>query len=285
MFISEVFRSKQGPVFSFEIFPPKREYPIETIYNTIEELVTLNPDFVSVTYGAAGGTKDRTVEIAGFIKNKWGKPPLAHLTCMGASEEAVLKILDDLASLGVKNILALRGDPPKEGPIHEGAFKYARDLVRFTKEEKPGAFCIGGAAYPEGHVEAPSMACDLLNLKKKVDEGVSFLITQLFFDNELFLSFRDVARSLGINIPITAGIMPVLNAKQISRMVSLCGASIPTALAHLIARYERDPEGLYEAGIEYAIKQIKGLIKEGADGIHLYTMNKPEVARRIMAEL
>lgn len=129
------------------------------------------------------------------------------------------------------------------------------------------------------------MACDMLNLKKKVDEGVSFLITQLFFDNELFLSFRDVARSLGINIPITAGIMPVLNAKQISRMVSLCGASIPTALAHLIARYERDPEGLYEAGIEYAIKQIKGLIKEGADGIHLYTMNKPEVAKRIMAEL
>jgi len=285
MFISEIFRSKKGPVFSFEIFPPKREYPIESIYETIEELITLDPDFVSVTYGAAGGTKDRTVEIAGYIKNRWGKPPLAHLTCIGAHQEDILRMLDELSSLEVKNVLALRGDPPKDGPSEGGDFKYAKDLVHFIRKQRPGDFCIAGAAYPEGHVEAPSMACDLINLKKKVEEGVSFLITQLFFDNELFLSFRDVARSLGINIPITAGIMPVLNAKQISRMVSLCGASIPSPLAHLIARYERDPEGLHEAGLEYAINQIKGLISEGADGIHLYTMNKPEVAKRIMAEL
>lgn len=285
MFISEIFSSKKGPVFSFEIFPPKREYPIESIYETIEELVTLDPDFVSVTYGAAGGTKDRTVEIAGYIKKRWGKPPLAHLTCIGAHREDILRILDELSALEVKNVLALRGDPPKDGPAEGGDFKYAKDLVHFIREQRPGGFCVAGAAYPEGHVEAPSMACDLINLKKKVDEGVSFLITQLFFDNELFLSFRDVARSLGIGIPITAGIMPVLNAKQISRMVSLCGASIPSALAHLIARYERDPKGLHEAGLEYAINQIKGLVREGVDGIHLYTMNKPEVAKRIMAEL
>lgn len=270
---------KKGTVFSFEIFPPKKTAPIEIIYDTLEELKDLNPDFISVTYGAGGsGNSVSTCEIAQTIKEKYGIEPAAHLPCINYTKDEITAILKDFEEHGIENILALRGDinpdiPPKK------EFKYASELVEFIKTK--GEFDIAGACYPEGHVDTPDMVQDVLNLKKKVDAGASHLISQLFFDNQYFYSFVEKTKIAGIDVPIEAGIMPVTNKKSIERMVSMCGASLPPKFAKMMQKYENNPEALRDAGIAYAIDQIVDLVSNGVDGIHLYTMNNAYVARRI----
>lgn len=270
---------ERGTVFSFEIFPPKKTSPIETVYNTLEKLGDLNPDFISVTYGAAGSTnKVSTCEIASAIKNKYGVVPAAHLPCINYTKEEILQILDEFKASGIENILALRGDinpdiPPKKD------FRYASELIEFIKAN--GDFDIAGACYPEGHIECDNIIDDIHNLKKKVDAGAEHLISQLFFDNSCFYSFLEKIRIAGINVPVEAGIMPVVNKNQIERMVSLCGASLPSKFTKMMQRYEHSPEAIRDAGIAYAIDQIVDLVSNGVDGIHIYTMNNPYVARRI----
>lgn len=270
---------EKGTVFSFEIFPPKKTAPVEIIYNTLEELKDLKPDFISVTYGAGGsGNNVSTCEIAHTIKEKYGIEPAAHLPCINYTKDEITAILKDFEQHGIENILALRGDinpdiPPKK------EFKYASELVEFIKSK--GDFDIAGACYPEGHVDTPDMVQDVLNLKKKVDAGASHLISQLFFDNQFFYSFVEKAKIAGIDVPIEAGIMPVTNKKSIERMVSMCGASLPPKFAKMMQKYENNPEALRDAGIAYAIDQIVDLVSNGVDGIHLYTMNNAYVARRI----
>ncbi|HHY04228.1 MAG TPA: methylenetetrahydrofolate reductase [NAD(P)H] [Thermoanaerobacterales bacterium] len=282
MLIKDIFLSKT-PVISFEIFPPKREYPIETVYETIESLNKLKPDFISVTYGAGGSSRDRTVEIASTIKNKYGIEALAHLTCLSSSKEDIQTILMELRQNQVENILALRGDIPSEGLKGEPYFNFAKELVSFIKSE--GGFCIGAAAYPEGHVECASLDKDIQYLQEKVQCGVDFLITQLFFDNKRFYEYKDKLVQKGINVPVMAGIMPVLNKNQIKKMVSLSGASLPNNIIRILDKYEHSPEALREAGIAYATEQIIDLLSWGADGIHIYTMNKPDVADTILNNL
>lgn len=270
---------EKGTVFSFEIFPPKKTAPVEIIYNTLEELKDLKPDFISVTYGAGGsGNSVPTCEIAHTIKEKYGIEPAAHLPCINYTKDEITAILKDFEQHGIENILALRGDinpdiPPKK------EFKYASELVEFIKTK--GDFDIAGACYPEGHIDTPDMVQDVLNLKKKVDAGASHLISQLFFDNQYFYSFVEKAKIAGINVPIEAGIMPVTNKNSIERIVSMCGASLPPKFAKMMQKYENNPEALRDAGIAYAIDQIVDLVSNGVDGIHLYTMNNAYVARRI----
>ncbi|MCI5905669.1 MAG: methylenetetrahydrofolate reductase [NAD(P)H] [Oscillospiraceae bacterium] len=278
MKISSLF-GKGKTVFSFEVFPPKNTTPIETIYSTLDELKELSPDFISVTYGARGTSADTTTcDIASYIQNKLGITSAAHLTCVYSTKELVLTRLAQLKERNVENILALRGDINPEMPrLHD--FEYASDLTRFIKEN--GDFHVSGACYPECHIEAVDMVEDIHNLKLKVEAGAEHLMSQLFFDNDAFYSFYEKARIAGINVPIEAGIMPVVNAKQIQRMVSMCGASLPAKFAKTMQRYENNPEALRDAGIAYAVDQIVDLISNGVEGIHLYTMNNPYVAKKI----
>ncbi len=278
MNITELFRQKPV-VFSFEIFPPKRDSSIDTIWSTLAQMEGLGPDFISVTYGAGGGGgKSYTAQIAGAIQKKYGITPLAHLTCIGSTRAEVEESLQELREEGVENILALRGDKiPGVEPKTD--FLHASDLIAFIREQ--GGFSVSGACYPEVHTEAPDPITDIRNLKKKVDAGAGHLVSQLFFDNGAFYSFVERARIAGITVPIEAGIMPVVNARQILRMVSLCGASLPPKFTRMISRFEQNPTALRDAGIAYAIDQIVDLIAQGVEGIHLYTMNDPDVARRI----
>lgn len=285
MFIRDLFR-KKGPVISFEVFPPKTDAPIAGVYRTIEALKDLSPGFISVTYGAGGTSRDRTVEIASRIRNGYGIEALAHLTCRAHTPQEIDEICEDLLDEGVQNILALRGDPqPGEGEKRETSFSYACDLVRYLRRNHFGNFCIGAAAYPEGHIECQDPSKDLDFLKAKVDAGAEFLITQLFFDNDLFYRFRDEACRRGIDVPIVAGIFPVLNAGQVQKIVSLCGVSLPPRFTRIVARYANSPAALAEAGVAYATDQIIDLLTAGVDGIHLYTMNRPETTRRIMGNI
>ncbi len=277
MKISQLFKDRT--VFSFEVFPPKKTSPIDTIYNTLDELKDLHPDFISVTYGAGGNTADSsTCDIASLIKNKFGIEPLAHLTCVSSSKADIDSILANFKQNNIENILALRGDINPEMPPKQD-FKYASELVSYIRGI--GGFDVSGACYPEVHIEAKSMVEDILNLKKKIDAGAEHLISQLFFDNNAFYSFAEKARIAGINVPIEAGIMPVVNKRQIERMVSLCGASFPSKFSKIIQKYENNAEALRDAGIAYAVDQIVDLVSNGVDGIHLYTMNNPYIARKI----
>ena len=266
-------------VLSFEVFPPKKTTPIETVYSTLNELKELSPDFISVTYGAGGNAADTTTcDVAAYIKNELGIPSAAHLTCVYSTKESVLTRLEQLRERGVENILALRGDVNPEIPrLHD--FEYASDLTRFVKEN--GDFHVSGARYPECHLESASLAEDIKNLKIKIEAGAEHLMSQLFFDNSTFHRFREMADIAGIDVPIEAGIMPVTNKKQIERMVSMCGASLPPKFVKTMQKYENNPEALRDAGIAYAVDQIVDLISSGVDGIHLYTMNNPYVARKI----
>lgn len=279
MKIKQMF--EKGTVFSFEIFPPKKTSPIETIYNTLDELSGLNPDFISVTFGAGGSSNNnKSIEIAQKIKEDLKIESAVHLPCINYTKAEIENILRELEDHGIENILALRGDinpdiPPKTD------FRYASELVTFIKEKSGDKFDISGGCYPEGHVETDNLVTDVLNLKKKVDAGAEHLISQLFFDNELYYSFIERTQIAGIHVPIEAGIMPVTNKAQIERMVSMCGASLPPKFTKMIQRYEFDKEALRDAGIAYAINQIVDLVSNGVDGIHLYTMNNPYVARRI----
>ncbi len=270
---------KNKAVLSFEVFPPKKESPIESVYGKLEEICALAPDFVSVTYGAGGsGGHSRTCEIASRIKNTYGVESMAHLTCVGSNKKLIDFMLGDFQAHGIENILALRGDLAPGAALSDD-FHYASDLAAYIKEK--GGFDICGACYPEVHQEATDEVEDVLNLRKKVDAGATHLISQLFFDNSVFYSFLQRARIAGVNVPIEAGIMPVTNKKQIERMVSMCGASLPSKFAKVMQRYENNPEALRDAGIAYATEQIVDLLANGADGIHLYTMNNPYVATKI----
>lgn len=278
MKINELFNTKEL-VFSFEIFPPKVTSPISTVYNTLEELKDLKPDFISVTYGAGGSlTDNRTTELSSLVKEKYGVESVAHLTCISSTKEEIDIILDDLKMKGVENILALRGDIPV-GQDPKGEFNYAYELISHIKNR--GDFNILGACYPEGHVKGRDFKEDMLHLKLKEEMGATQFISQLFFDNSYFYNMLEQKEKLGIKSPIQAGIMPVVNKNQIERIASLCGSHIPEKFIKIMNRYEHDKDALREAGIAYAVEQIVDLVSSGVDGIHLYTMNNPYVARRI----
>ena len=270
-------------VFSCEVFPPKKTSPVDSIYRTLDGLKEIHPDFISVTFGAGGSQVNQTTrEIASIIQNQYQIPAMAHLTCVAAGREDVDNLLAGLKADGVENVLALRGDvnpsvPPKTD------FAHASDLVSYIRATSD--FGVSAACYPEGHLESPDLVSDIRYLKAKVDAGAQHLVSQLFFDNEDFFRFLERCRIAGITVPIEAGIMPVLSASSIQRMVSLCGASLPRKLTRLLGRYGDHPEALREAGIAYAIDQISDLIAGGVDGIHLYTMNNPDVARQIAGSL
>ena len=270
-------------VFSCEVFPPKRDMPVDSIYTTLDGLQDIRPDFISVTFGAGGSQVNQTThEIASIIQNRYHIPAMAHLTCVAAGRAEVDRLLAQLKGDGVENVLALRGDvnpdiPPKTD------FAHASDLVAYIHAR--GDFGVSAACYPEGHLESPDLVSDIRHLKEKVDAGAQHLVSQLFFDNEDFFRFLERARIAGINVPIEAGIMPVLSQNSIRRMVSMCGASMPRKLTRILAKYGDHPEALREAGIAYAIDQISDLIAGGVDGIHLYTMNNPDVARQIAGSI
>ena len=278
MKISDIIK-KGKTAFTFEIFPPKKTGSIDSIYSTLDGLHGLKPDFISVTYGAGGNAADtKTVDIANIIRTNYATEAAIHLTCLYNSKADVDNIIGQLKEKNIQNILALRGDVnPDAAPKQD--FKHASDLIKYLKEK--GDFYVMGACYPEGHLEAASLDEDIDNLKKKVDAGADHLLSQLFFDNEIFYDYMDKIRAKGINVPVEAGIMPVVNAKQIQRMVTMCGASLPAKFTRIMARYENHPEALKDAGIAYAIDQIIDLAAQGVDGIHLYTMNQPDVAKRI----
>lgn len=278
MKINELFQKKK-PVISFEIFPPKRDTTIKNIDRTLEILSSLKPDFISVTFGAGGSTTNNlTFQIADQIKNKYHIEPLVHLTCINHTKDEINKILTKLQELGIENILALRGDRNPDTEPKED-FTYAADLVRFIKSDP--YFSVSGACYPEGHIEAPDMVTDIRNLKKKVESGAEHLVSQLFFDNNLFYKYRENLKIAGIDVPVEAGIMPVVNKAQIERMVSLCGASLPDKFRRIMTKYEDKKEALFDAGMVYAVNQIVDLLANDVDGIHIYTMNNPVVAERI----
>jgi len=271
------------PSLSFEFFPPKDDIGFWDLYKTIESLKPLAPTYVSVTYGAGGGTRRKTIDLVARIKKDIGIEPMAHLTCVGADRTEIARVLDELKANNIDNVLALRGDPPqgesKFTPV-EGGFRFAGELVTFIRERHHD-FCLGGACYPEGHPEAPSREIDLENLKKKVDAGVDFLITQLFFDNADFLAFRERAHRAGIHLPILAGIMPILSVKQVKRFTQMCGATIPKDLLRRIESVEDDPEAVRQIGMYHAAEQCRGLLKENVAGIHFYTLNRSTATRAI----
>lgn len=279
MNIQRLFESKKV-VYSLEVFPPKKTNSIDTIYNTLYGLRGLKPDFISVTYGAGGSDtqKNKTCEIASLIKSEYQIEPVSHLTCVGSTKQDIIEFLDRLKASGVQNILALRGDiTPDHGVID---FEHASDLAAFIKKYDD-SFNISGACYPECHCDASNIDEDIENLKKKVDAGVTHLVTQLFFDNNSFYTFMDKVEKAGIRVPIEAGIMPVINKAQIERTVSMCGASFPVKFSKMINKYANDPVALKDAGIAFATEQIIDLINNDVRGIHLYTMNNVDTATRI----
>lgn len=282
MKIKEIFKNKR-PVIAFEIFPPKADVPIETIYDRLDQFEALKPDYISVTYGAGGSQKGRTLEIAARIKNTHHIESMAHFTCIGHTKEEIDSMLQSMHELGLENILALRGDPPAGNPdfdLSRSSYHYAYELIRQIRQNND--FCVAAAAYVEGHADSKRLKDDIIHLKEKVDTGVDFLITQLFFDNRLFYDFIDKSRSIGINCPVTAGIMPIFRADQIKSITAKSNCSIPAKLVVMMDKYQDSPEDLRKAGIEYAIMQIRDLIDNGVEGIHLYTMNRPKSTAEII---
>ncbi len=274
------------PAFSFEFFPPKDADGVERLFQTISELRAYEPTYVSVTYGAMGSTRGLTVELVRRIKQEVGIEAMAHLTCVGSTREQIGEVLAELHNGGIENVLPLRGDPPKgqESFVRvPGGFAYASELVSFIRESRP-ELCLAGACYPEKHPESPSPEVDLECLKRKVDAGVSFLITQLFFDNDDYFRFVERARGVGIHCPIVAGIMPITNVQQVKRFTQMCGARIPEAL---LARLEAgaDEATVRAIGVEHATQQCAGLLAGGAPGIHFYTLNRSTATREILDNL
>ncbi len=284
MKIKDIFKKKKS-VISFEIFPPNKHHNLDSIYETIDGLTKFTPDFISVTYGAGGTTRGKTVDIASHIKEKHAIESLAHLTCVGATRGEINSIIKSYNKKGIENVLSLRGDIPSGSVPTDylgGDFTYASDLTEYLKAN--GDFTVAGAYYPETHFESNDLK-DLFNLKKKVDAGTDFLISQLFFDNEILYRFKEKTDKLDINVPFQAGIIPVTNAKQIKRITELSHCSLPPKFKRILDKYEHKPESLKEAGIAYAIEQIIDLISWGIDGIHLYTMNKVDTTEKIMKSI
>lgn len=274
--------AQDKPVLSFEVFPPKEEAAFEPVEAAAFEIAKLSPAFMSVTYGAGGGTSKYTVEIAADLKEKFGVTSLAHLTCVASSREHVHRVVERLKEHEICNIMALRGDIPKDGVIHHD-YKYASELIAELKTL--GDFCIGGACYPEGHVESATKAEDILHLKEKVNAGCDFLTTQMFFDNDLLYNFLYQIRDKGITVPVVAGIMPVTNAKQMKRILSMSGAYIPAKFRAIVDKFGDNPAAMRQAGVAYATDQIVDLIANGVNAIHVYSMNKPDVAAQIKSSL
>lgn len=284
MKINDILSSKKVSI-SFEVFPPKKQDAFDSVKNATIELSSLKPDFISVTYGAGGSTQANTAEIASIIEQN-NTTALAHLTCVRSSLKQITSIIDDLKSKNISNVLALRGDLPKDATDGENLFPsgffHASDLVSILKKE---GFCIGGACYPEGHPESLNRDADIENLKHKINEGVDFLTTQMFFDNDMLYSFLYRLQSAGIHVPVIAGIMPITNANQVRRMIDLSNAFIPRKLLAICDRFRNDNDAMKQAGIAYATDQIIDLISNGVRGIHIYTMNKPEIAKAILSNI
>lgn len=283
--ISELFRRRE-PVFSFEFFPPRNDEGMAALYRTVQELAALRPSFVSVTYGAGGSTRDRTLDLVGRIKNEIGIEAMAHLTCVAATAAEIDAVLVRLEERGIENVLALRGDPPAGESAFQatsGGFRHASELVRFIKEHHD--FCVGGACYPEGHVECPDKEQDLRNLTQKTAAGAEFLVTQLFFDNIDYFDFLKRARALGIDRPVVPGIMPITSFSQVKRFTSMCGARIPRQLLKRLEGAAHDAEAVVQIGVEHATAQCRGLLEGGAPGIHFYTLNRSPATMEIFANL
>ena len=286
MKIKELF-DRGNPVFSFEFFPPKDEAGITTLMDTVKNLQDLHPSFVSVTYGAGGSTRRKTIEITKRIKKELSIEAMSHLTCVGHGRDEISAILDEIEAAGIENIMTLRGDPPKGETNfvpHPDGFRYANELVTFIRSRKP-AFCLGVAGYPEGHPEATSREADLTNLKRKVDAGADFIVTQLFFDTHDYFDLIDRAQALGIRLPVVPGIMPVTDVAQIKRFTQMCGAKIPPTLLAELETADGNKEAVVEIGIRYSTAQCESLIKNGAPGIHFYTLNKSISTRTILSNL
>jgi len=283
--ICQLLQQKE-PIFSFEFFPPKTDEGERKLFETIENLQQLSPSFVSVTYGAGGSTRDKTVGWVSRIKNDLGIEAMAHLTCVGSSQEELLGILNRFKENKIENVLALRGDPPKgetHFQAHPNGFLYANQLAEFIKDRFD--FCLGGATFPEGHPDSPSMESDISFLKTKIKSGMDFLITQLFFDNRYYFDFIRRASEAGIETPIIPGIMPITNVAQVERFTSMCGATIPQDLRKNLHKVETNPQAVLELGIQYATLQCKELLDQGAPGIHFYTLNRSPATRAIFENL
>ncbi len=283
MKISEIL-AKERVTLSFEVFPPKQDTNYESVEKAAFGVAELKPDYMSVTYGAGGSTRSNTVSIASGIQKKFGIDTIAHLTCVGARKDDIHKVLDEMKAAGIENILALRGDKPKDfvgDPFVD--YHYASELVEEIKSY--GDFCVGGACYPEGHVDAVNKKEDILNLKKKVDAGCEFLTTQMFFDNNIFFNFLYRIREKGITVPVIPGIMPITRGTQVATAVKLSGTNVPERFRNLVDHFGDNPAAMQQAGIAYATDQIIDLVANGIRHIHVYSMNKPEVAKGIMDNL
>ena len=277
MKVSQVYNTKRS--LSFEIFPPKKDAELNNIDETLEVLAELKPDFISVTFGAGGSSNcNRTIELAKKIKYEYNIEPVVHLTCLHYDRNEIDEFARVLKGEGIENILALRGDPNPNACAKDD-FKHSSDLISYLRNRND--FCFLGACYPEYHPESPSTVSEIKSLKKKVDAGAEVLLSQLFFDNDIFYRFHEECEIAGIDVPVIPGVMPVINAAQIRRMVSLCNASFPERFRRVIARYEDNKEALFDAGMSYALSQVIDLLASDIEGIHLYTMNNPLVARRI----
>ncbi len=274
--------ARQRPAFSFEFFPPKTDEGFVQLFHTLQALEPLRPAFVSVTFGAGGSTRAKTVELVKRIRSEIGLETMAHLTCVGLTQREIADILDDLQTGGIENVLALRGDPPKgedQFVATAGGFSHADELVEFIHSR--WSFSVGAACYPEKHPEAPDAQSDLDALKRKIDAGADFLVSQLFFENNLFYNFRERAHQAGIRVPILAGIMPILNRKQVQRFAQMCRVLLPAELGRWIEAVEDDEEAVRHIGAFHATRQCLGLLEQGVDGIHFYTLNRSTATRAI----
>jgi methylenetetrahydrofolate reductase (NADPH) len=286
MRIDEILARDDRPVFSFEFFPPKTPEGEKNLFEAIAALRRLEPDYVSVTYGAGGSTRDKTIEIVSRIREEYGLEAMAHFTCVGATVDDLRTTLDRMTEAGFDNVLALRGDPPQgqeEWTKTEGGLEYSRELVDLIRADYP--FAIGAACFPETHIHATSAEDDLRHLKEKVDAGVGFLITQLFFDNAAFYDFVRRARGIGIRVPIIPGILPITNIAQLQRITSLCGAIMPPALEEALEHRREEPQAVHDFGVAYATLQCADLLANGAPGIHFYTLNRSPATRAILSAL
>ena len=287
MRIDQIIAEADEPLFSFEFFPPKSDAGERVLGLALESLRALSPDFVSVTYGAGGSSRGRTLELTKWIKQELGIEAMAHLSCVGSTREELQAIVDDMSEAGIDNILALRGDPPRgqtNWEAHPGGLRYSTELAGLIRADYPGV-CLGGACFPEIHPEAPDLAHDLRFLKEKVDNGVSFLVTQLFFDNELYFRFVEEARAAGIEVPILPGVMPITDLRQIKTITGMCGATIPQNLLEALEWRSHDPEAVLQLGVSYATLQCAELLARGAPGIHFYTLNRSHATRAILSAL
>ncbi len=270
------------PTLSFEVFPPKTEDNYESVEKAAREIAELKPAFMSVTYGAGGGTSRYTVDLAAALNNDYRVPTLAHLTCVSSTRTHVKRVLEELKEKGIENVLALRGDIPADGKV-EKDYRYASELIREIREM--GDFCIGAACYPEGHVESANKTEDILHLKEKVEAGCDFVTTQMFFDNNILYNYLYRIREKGVTVPVVAGIMPVTSASQIARICRMSGTYLPSRFKAIVDRFGGNPAAMKQAGIAYATEQIIDLIANGVNAIHVYSMNKPDVAARIQSSL